>query len=163
MDVAGLSGFLYFLIHSPEDNFLLQLDRATGVCQVLPDTGFAQIEPYTQDTLLVSFDGALHRYDPRTRTRSDALAAVDPQSGAFAYDQERDCLFYVRNGDVYYKEKDKPEALLRITEIQRENPSWEEDVPDVYGQAPVSFVMPLPDGSVATTPANCPMNARSTA
>lgn len=148
-DVVRDGDVMYFLIDFIEGIALLQLELSTGTCTILPDTCFHQIEPNTPGTLLVSLNGNLHVYDPHAQTLGAALVSVDPLSSAFAYDQGTDRLLFIRYGDVYQKDKDESIEMIRVTEIRNENPSWDEDVQNVYGNAPVSFLMPLSDGSIA--------------
>lgn len=80
---------------------------------------------------------------------SDALLAADPISTAFAYDLTDDCLYFVRNGDIYHKKAEQPEELIRITELRNAPLSWDEDEQSVYGNAPIEFILPLADGFIA--------------
>lgn len=148
-DIVRDGEHMFFLIRSLNSTALLQLMLPTGKCQLLPNSDFTAIEPYSSGRLLVSIEGALHIYDPQTQTLDNTHVTADASSTAFAYDQTKDCLFFIRDGDIYRKVKNQPEELIRITEIRNETPSWDEDIQNIHNNAPVSFLLPLADGALA--------------
>ena len=143
-DIAWDATCIYFLVHASEGTSLVQLDVSAGVHKILPDTSFAQIEPYQSDMLLVNLEGSIHGYNPHTQTIGEAFATADSTSSAFAYDQASDCLLFIHNGDIYQKTKDHPADLIRVTEVGNQNPTGSEGA--VYENSSVSFLLPMVNG-----------------
>lgn len=147
------TGTLYFLVPYEEgdESVLICYDLTNGEWTAQKGTNIEGIATYKAGELLVYVDGQIKPYQPQTESYGEAIVAADAPPAPFVYDNEMDRLIFLRDGDIYQRQGNGDEELVRLMEIRYRRTIWEYYLSHEheYQKTPVTFLLLLPGNRLA--------------